>query len=644
MSAPSANCPNCGALVTFRWSGAVQTTCSFCHSILVRRDLDLAKVGTVADLPVDSSPIQLGTEGVYGNKVFTVVGRILYEYEQGGWNEWHVIQNDGTSAWLSDAQGEFDWSQMVAKPGPLPTPEQIALHRSLMWDDVRFEVTSITQAHYRGVEGELPFEYWDKSDVRFADLRSSDGRFATIDYSEATPLLFMGRSVEFADLRLKKLRAADALPKPSAKTAGLNCPGCGGPLTIRAQEQSLTVVCPQCLSILDAKDPNLQILQTVKASERVQPLIPMGTTGKVRGDDYQVIGFQERTTVTMTETPESWREYLLFNPAKGFRYLTEYDGHWNDVSTVKALPEPIPGAKPPAVKFLGQRFKEFDSSPAATTYVIGEFPWQVRVGETVSVADYIAPPRILSMERTANETTWSLGEYVTGDRIWEMFHLPGKAPVARGLFANQPSNYSDQVKGAWRLCMNFFTVLIGLAVLFYMVAGEKEVFNKRYVFSPRSAGEASFVTDTFEVRGVPSNVEVALDTNLYNNWIYFNFALINEETGQAFDFGREVSYYTGRDSDGSWTEGSVRDSVRIPSVAPGRYYLRVEPETAPKAESVVYDLRLRRSVPSDGLFWVAAFLLLIPPALVSWRALTFEQRRWQQSDFAPASKSSGDDD
>ncbi len=26
----------------------------------------------------------------------------------------------------------------------------------------------------------------------------------------------------------------------------------------------------------------------------------------------------------------SWHEYVLFNPYKGFRYLTEYDGHWND--------------------------------------------------------------------------------------------------------------------------------------------------------------------------------------------------------------------------------------------------------------------------------------------------------------------------
>ena len=55
---------------------------------------------------------------------------------------------------------------------------------------------------------------------------------------------------------------------------------------------------------------------------------------------------------------------------------------------------------------------------------------------------------------------------------------------------------------------------------------------------------------------MPANVEITINTDLHNNWVYFNFALINQDTGQAYDFGREVSYYFGSDSDGSWTEGN----------------------------------------------------------------------------------------
>lgn len=69
----------------------MQTVCEHCRSVVVRTDVDLKKVGVVADLPLEGSPIQLFTEGHYGDKNFIVAGRILYQYEQGTWNEWHKI-------------------------------------------------------------------------------------------------------------------------------------------------------------------------------------------------------------------------------------------------------------------------------------------------------------------------------------------------------------------------------------------------------------------------------------------------------------------------------------------------------------------------------------------------------------------------
>ena len=184
----------------------MQTTCEFCHSILVRTDVDLKKVGEVADLPADASPIQIGTEGVFQNKGFVVAGRILYEYEQGGWNEWHVVFNDGTSGWLSDAQLEYDVSTQTQPPPPLPAEADLTPGREYQWKGLRYRITSVTKARYKGVQGELPFEYWDKTDLWFADLRTSSGEFATIDYSENPPLLFQGRAVEFDDLHFKNLR------------------------------------------------------------------------------------------------------------------------------------------------------------------------------------------------------------------------------------------------------------------------------------------------------------------------------------------------------------------------------------------------------------------------------------------------------
>jgi hypothetical protein len=206
MSERLANCPNCGASIKFLWSSAVQTTCEYCRSILVRRDVDLERVGVVADLPPDSSPLQIRSEGAYEGKPFVVAGRIIYEYELGGWSEWHIVFNDGRSGWLSDAQLDYAVSFLTPPPGPMPSSGSLVTGNRFHWNGAEYQVVAVTEARYRGVEGELPFEYWDKSEAVFADLLTEDGRFATIDYSESTPLLFMGEPVEFEELSLKNLR------------------------------------------------------------------------------------------------------------------------------------------------------------------------------------------------------------------------------------------------------------------------------------------------------------------------------------------------------------------------------------------------------------------------------------------------------
>ena len=206
MSERVANCPNCGAPIKFLWSSAVQTTCEFCRSILVRRDVDLERVGEVADLPPDSSPLQIGSEGIYGGKSFVVVGRIIYQYELGGWNEWHLIFNDGRSGWLADAQLEYAISFLTPPPGDLPANNALVTGNRFKWNGAEYEVATMTSARYKGVQGELPFEYWDKSAALFVDLRTTEGGFATIDYSDEPPRLFLGEAVEFDDLKLKNLR------------------------------------------------------------------------------------------------------------------------------------------------------------------------------------------------------------------------------------------------------------------------------------------------------------------------------------------------------------------------------------------------------------------------------------------------------
>jgi hypothetical protein len=430
-----------------------------------------------------------------------------------------------------------------------------------------------------------------------------------------------------------------AVSPPIVKAKALFCPNCGGPVELRGFAHTLSVVCPQCLSVLDATTPTFAILQTFQSKERIQPKIPLGARGKLEGVAWECIGFQVRTAGAQGEA-FSWEEYLLFNPYQGFRYLSEYEGHWNFIRPLTTVLEPASGITIGKVVMAGRPYRLFSRANAVTTYVVGEFPWRVEVGETVSVDDYIAPPFLLSAETTEGEVTWSRGEYWTGQQIWQAFQLKGSPPGAAGIFANQPSPVTGKVRSAWFTWLWLMVALAALAFAFLVISPSRSVFHDDYVFTPGTAGEASFVTPVFDLTGRGSNAQVRIKTDLSNNWAYFNLALINEQTGQGFDVGREVSYY----GSGSDSEGSRKDSVIIPNVPAGRYYLRVEPEGDRGADPVHYSIEVRRGVPNFTFFYLAAGFLLIPPILMSMRARRFEAARWRESDFAPATYKSGSGD
>jgi hypothetical protein len=179
-------------------------------------------------------------------------------------------------------------------------------------------------------------------------------------------------------------------------------------------------------------------------------------------------------------------------------------------------------------------------------------------------------------------------------------------------------------------------LLVALATLLWLAhlasARGKQTFAQTYVFDPRAAPDAALVTPVFELDGRPTAVEIETATNLENQWLFVGYALVNDETGQAFEVARDVSYYHGIEDGESWTEGSPTDSVALPSVPAGRYFLRIETEGERTASPVRYRVRVVRDVSTSLWFIVALVLIAVPPILASRRASMFEHRRWQESD------------
>jgi len=227
------SCPSCGAEVVFKSNLSVYAVCPYCSTTVVRHDVDLEKIGTMAALSDDMSPLQVGTEAYYRGTHFTLIGRMKVGWKEGAWNEWFMITDDGHKGWLAEAQGfyavcfevenalEPEMAERVAErvaeflkttdkrvsrqvSGKELTHQKLGSYLTLNKQKLR--VVDIKNAMCIGSEGEMPFAApWGRKTVSI-DLLGSDGEFGCVEIFGQEMRVFAGHYVDWADLRCKRLR------------------------------------------------------------------------------------------------------------------------------------------------------------------------------------------------------------------------------------------------------------------------------------------------------------------------------------------------------------------------------------------------------------------------------------------------------
>ena len=198
------------------------------------------------------------------------------------------------------------------------------------------------------------------------------------------------------------------------------------------------------------------------------------------------------------------------------------------------------GAGRPVARVHGQTFRHYATALAETTFVLGEFPWQVRVGDREEGRDFINPPRLLSAETTAGETAWSLAEYVEAPAVWKAFGLPGLPPKPTGVYANQPSPHRGRAGRMWRTFLLLGALFVGVLVWRYATAANAPVASGRFRFTPALAEQAEDAeVGPFELTGRPAALRVEVETDVDSSWAALDFQLVELDSGRvAFLFLR----------------------------------------------------------------------------------------------------------
>ncbi|MEO8586843.1 MAG: DUF4178 domain-containing protein [Acidobacteriota bacterium] len=683
MSARAAQCPNCGAQVRFRTGASLVSICPQCKSAVARKGADLEAIGTVADLVPTSSPFKVGMDArpQKGTRPFHIAGRLQLSTGEGTWDEWYVGFTDGTWGWLAEAQGGF-WLMTPVQPPEVPAFEALAPGGTLdLGGYGTFAITEVREATYSSAQGELPFVAPPGSVFRYADLSGADGSLATLDYGDGPGLdgFYVGKPVALESLGIADL-VAWSDRTVSVRALALNCPNCGGALQLKDPANTVRIACPSCGSLLGSADrkeagpPSKFTVLEKLAAVPFKPRLPLGAEGTLRGHRYAILGVVQKTCSSDGED-YFWTEYLLKEEkSEAYHWLAESNGHYT-------LLEPVPagevkdGSK--VAIFRSNTYRVFSRNKARVAAVLGEFYWAVRTGEETEATDYVSPPRMLSKEKAKKEIAWTEGAYVPPAEIAAAFALKEPLPSPEGVGACQPWPHAETARLWWKTA--WFLILASIVVYFLarLVTPHAVVYDQTFDLvdaargiyaargakvstsadwsqtdepaaktagNPIAAREAAdnalaaaraIVSEPFETkRGANLAVDLWAPTN--NNWVQVSFNLISEATGEVRSFDMISDRYAGNDGGESWSEGRQNRRIYVPRIPAGKWVLRLDPETEAGKAPPSFRVRLTSGVPHmSHLVWVILLLLVIP-TILSFRKLTFEGRRWAESDFTSA--------
>jgi DNA-directed RNA polymerase subunit RPC12/RpoP len=435
-----------------------------------------------------------------------------------------------------------------------------------------------------------------------------------------------------------------------AKTEAVQCPACGGPITLRGFGAIEQVACPYCGSELQPEENGaLQLLQAVQR-QRQASVLPLQARGTLDGHEWEIIGIVWRQCVVDGIT-YPWQEFLLYNPYRGYRFLIYQmtDGHWSLGQPLHGAPKGLASSHK-SVAFKGETFKHFQTSLAQVVYVEGEFPWQVHRGDTAVAHDYVAPPVGLSIEQETAEdggtdVNFTRMQHIEPGQVWTAFKRPGSPPSTSGVGPLQPNPWLAGGKLVWLSFVVLLIAWIGASAIYLQGRTSKLVFEKHDLALEPFSQE-------IEIAEAGERTTLQLDFSaqpLSNSWAYADVMLISQATEEAIGLGATVEEWHGVEGGESWREGDQSTSVTVGGVPGGKYLLQIVPQSGsepqpsalpPPAEAppsaIKLSVRLRQDVPLLRYVLLPLLVILSFPFLNFLLGRVFEGRRWSKSDYAPS--------
>jgi hypothetical protein len=358
----------------------------------------------------------------------------------------------------------------------------------------------------------------------------------------------------------------------SFELTSIDCTACGAGLDILGGGRVVVHICPYCGTELDALD-GYRALRKFTDLKRPDSPFAIGMKAHLFDVDFTVVG-----TIAQQETwagrSWNWVEHQLFSPTHGYAWLTVEDGH---VTFARRFRQPVwmsvrqveTAETPPTVWASARLYKYYETCESKITFAEGEFTWAPRIGETTTTVSALSDDAMLDFSETGSEQEIYRSVYLVPAVVEAAFgQVTGLRPKGvHPLQAYHPGREAGFLKRAG-LALAAICLVLGIVLSF--LPGQPALPVTRLQISQLP------VELPFEVAVPDRLVKIDIDGDVLNSWAFVEIEVFDPEDVPLFGAGRTVEFYTGRDADGSWTEGSSRSTLRFNAPVAGTYTLALE--------------------------------------------------------------------
>ncbi|MBN9298812.1 MAG: DUF4178 domain-containing protein [Filimonas sp.] len=617
-------CPDCGKTITYRNNETRLNVCT-CGTIVNRLESDDLVKKYYYLIQEHTDLIQVGTTGKYDGRKFEVLGRFRMWFEDSAYNYWTIVFEDNSLAYLAEGYGLYAILRRTTFL-PVKTAALLALKAG---DSIQLKTQAPDYLLQRkdfckrlDVQGEIWMPECNDQ-ISLFELASITGFRAAI--FEFLPGYLAGYDVaytSFDDLHLAHINEEPLQGKD------FNCPKCKEAIRVKTFPYAQSCGCVKCGTRFSLVNTTTFQTSGKDKNNKNDLDIPLGVTGKIKGIEYEVIGY------ALKKDPEGylWKEYTLHNKREGYAFLSEFNGNWIYVREKGEAPV-LSDLQTNDFTYGKEPFKLYNRYSISLVDVAGEFPYNIFDAVETKSAEFISPPEVWIYEKTKGNICWFLGEHITPKDVEKAYPFP--LPYKNGTGMVEPTGY---VNPNTLISITIVAVLIMIAVHLgiNMTHDPKTIVNSSYQLTDTTTA-SSFVTEPFTLTKWRSNLEFEISADVDNSWFEMSASLVNAKTNEEFSLEQGVEYYHGYEDGETWSEGGRVERAYLSSIPAGTYFLRIEGsrDTNPMNKISSFFVTITNDVAMDRNLLIFIIPLLIWPAFKLFRMNQSERSRWSNSNFSP---------